>query len=222
MKILCRHELDKNDIENADNLVLSEQQVPKHNNGKSTSCTEETLSCVDGTNQESPEKRQKVSDEASKDSNTESDVDINTNTQKNGSGKNELHVNREEDEPHVPIADDSQNQGSQDESGVEKDQENQVDHAAEDSTVPKSEENVESDIGAQESTKSDEALDQIIQDDKDNKGQLDGAADTNISESDLELKPASGSHDVLIGGALKDETNKAEDMPHLFDDDSVD
>ena len=69
--------------------------------------------------------------------------------------------------------------------------------------------------------KSDEALDQIIQDDKDNKGQLDGAVDTNISESDLEFKPASGSHDVLIGGALKDETNKAEDMSHLFDD-SVD
>ena len=149
------------------------------------------------------------------------------------------HVNREEDEPHVPIADDSQNQGSQDEShvpiadnsqnqgsqdesGVEKDQENQVDCAAEDSTVPKSEENVESDIAAQESTKSDEALDHIIQDDKYNKGQLDGAVDTNISESDLELKLASGSHDVLIGGTLKDETNKAEDMSHLFDDDSVD
>ena len=51
---------------------------------------------------------------------------------------------------------------------------------------------------------------------------MDGAVDTKISESDLELKPASGSHDVLISGALKDETNKAEDMSNLFDDDSVD
>ena len=75
---------------------------------------------------------------------TDSDVAINTDTQKKGSGKNESHVNREEDEPHVPIAD---------ESGVEKDQGNQVDHAAKDSMVPKSEEKVESDIAAQESTK---------------------------------------------------------------------
>ena len=97
-----------------------------------------------------------------------------------------------------------------------------MDHAGEDSTVPKPEEKVESDIGAQESTKSDEAPDKLIQDDKDNQGQLDGAVDTNISESDLELKLASGSHDVLIGGALKDENNKAEDMSDLFDDDSVD
>ena len=54
-----QEELDKNDIENAENL-LNEQQVPKHNDGESTSCTEETLSCIDGTNQESPEKRQEV------------------------------------------------------------------------------------------------------------------------------------------------------------------
>ena len=105
-----QHEVDKNDIENGDNLVLNEQQVPKHNNGESTSRTEEILSCVDGTNKESPEKRQKVSDEDSNDHNTESDEDINTDTQKkNGSGKNESHVNRQEDEPHLPIADDSQN-----------------------------------------------------------------------------------------------------------------
>ena len=117
-------ELDKNDIENAENLVLNEQQVPKHNDGQSTSHTEETLSSVDGMNQdESPEKGQKILDEASNDSNTESDVAINTDIQKKGSGGNELHVNKEEDkhEPHVPISDDSQNQGSQDESGVEKD-----------------------------------------------------------------------------------------------------
>ena len=73
-------EVDKNDIENADNLVLNEQQVPKHNDGESTSHTEETLSC--------PEKRQKVLDQASNDSNTKSDVGINTDTQKNGSSKN--------------------------------------------------------------------------------------------------------------------------------------
>ena len=29
-------------------------------------------------------------------------------------------------------------------------------------------------------------------------------------------------HDVLIGGALKDENNKAEDLADLLDDDSVD
>ena len=51
---------------------------------------------------------------------------------------------------------------------------------------------------------------------------MDGTVDTNISESDLELKLASGSYDVLISGALKDENNKAEDMSDLFDDDSVD
>ena len=111
-KDFMQEELDKNDIENTENFVLNEQQVPKHNDGQSTSHTEETLSSVDGMNQDkSPEKRQKVSDEASNDSNTESDVAIITDIKKKGSGKNELYVNKEENrhEPHVPITDDSQN-----------------------------------------------------------------------------------------------------------------
>ena len=53
---------------------------------------------------------------------------------------------------------------------------------------------------------------------------MDGALDEKVentaaSLSDLELKPSSGSSDLLISGALKDENNKPDDLGDLFEDD---
>ena len=69
-----------------------------------------------------------------------------------------------------------------------------------------------------------DVLNSSAQSDKGTEGQLDGALDEKVEEkvaaslSDLELKPSSGSSDLLISGALKDENNKPDDLGELFVD----
>ena len=195
-----QEEMDKNGIENAENHPINEQQVPKPNDGESTSHTDDSSTPLDGMNQdESPKNRQKVSGETGNDSNPEP---INADLEKKASGENKSLE---------PITGDKENKDSQEnESGFEKNQEPEVYPPTNDSTP------------AQESRKNDEEPDKLSVDDKHNEGQLDGTGDAKISESDLDLKLASGSHDVLIGGAPKDENRKPDDISHLLDNDSVD